>query len=178
MRCLRRSSAVRLRGSPSPQPRRPLGRLHPSRHGSSPERDKSMIMDHDIAMDDCAALKLREGASLLPQEPDSMKISEGTGKGLPPPLSPGFRNANASPTGATATPRRCASAVRRSTSEQEIMPMVASVRFHRHAQGGRDLPVADEQFRDRRVARPIARRPARGIRRRIHRHPLRACRPG
>lgn len=30
-----------------------------------------MIMDHDIAMDDYAALKLREGASLPPQEPDS-----------------------------------------------------------------------------------------------------------
>jgi hypothetical protein len=88
-----------------------------------------MKMDQDIAMDDCAALKLRKGASLLPQEPDSTKISEGTGKGLPPPLSPGFRNANASPTGATATPRRRASAVRRSTSEQEIMPMVASARF-------------------------------------------------
>ena len=60
-----------------------------------------MKMDQDIAMDDCAALKLRKGASLLPQEPDSTKISEGTGKGLPPPLSPGFRNANASTTGAT-----------------------------------------------------------------------------
>ena len=43
-----------------------------------------MKMDQDIAMDDCAALKLRKGASLLPQEPDSMKISEGTGKGFPP----------------------------------------------------------------------------------------------
>jgi hypothetical protein len=32
--------------------------------------------------------------------------------------------------------------------------------FHRHAQGGRDFPVADEQFRDRRVARPTARRMA------------------
>ena len=65
-----------------------------------------MIMDHDIARNDCAALELREGASLPPQEPDSTKISQRTGRGLPPPRSPGFRNANASPTGAMATPRR------------------------------------------------------------------------
>src|SRR5580704_4044008 len=91
MRCLQRSSAVRLRSSPFRKPRGPLGLLRPSRRGSSPERDTTMKMDQDIAMDDCAALKLRKGASLLPQEPDSMKISEGTGKGLPPPLSPRSR---------------------------------------------------------------------------------------
>ena len=45
-----------------------------------------MIMDHDIAMDDCAALKLREGASLLPQEPDSHEDQRGDGQG--PPASP------------------------------------------------------------------------------------------
>jgi ribonucleoside-diphosphate reductase alpha chain len=45
-----------------------------------------MKMDQDIAMDDCAALKLRKGASLLPQEPDSTKISEGDGQG--PSASP------------------------------------------------------------------------------------------
>jgi hypothetical protein len=43
--------------------------------------------------------------------------------GLLPPLS------HAPPTGAAVTPRRRASAVRRSTSEPEIMPMVASARF-------------------------------------------------
>ena len=46
-----------------------------------------MIMDHDIAMDDCAALKLREGASLLPQEPDSHEGQRRDGQG--PPASPG-----------------------------------------------------------------------------------------
>src|SRR3984957_16195342 len=106
MRGLRCSSVVRLRGSPFPQPRGPLGLLRPSRRGSSPERDKSMIMDHDIAMDDCAALKLRESASLLPQEPDSHEDQRGNGQGPPASPSPGFRNANASPTGATATPKR------------------------------------------------------------------------
>jgi hypothetical protein len=45
-----------------------------------------MIMDHDIAMDDCAALKLRESASLLPQEPDSHEDQRGNGQG--PPASP------------------------------------------------------------------------------------------
>jgi hypothetical protein len=45
-----------------------------------------MKMDQDIGMDDCAALKLRKGASLLPQEPDSTKISEGDGQG--PSASP------------------------------------------------------------------------------------------
>jgi hypothetical protein len=80
-----------------------------------------MIMDHDIAMDDRAALKLREGASLPPQEPDSHEDQRRDRQGLLPPLSPGFRDANASPTGVAATPRRRASAVRRSTSEQEIM---------------------------------------------------------
>ena len=39
-----------------------------------------MIMDHDIAMDDCAALKLRESASLLPQEPDSHEDQRGDGQ--------------------------------------------------------------------------------------------------
>ena len=84
-----------------------------------------MTMDHDIATSDFAALNLREGVSLPLQEPDSHEDQRGDGQGLPPPLSPGFRNANASPTGAAATPRRRASAVRRSTSEPEIMPMVA-----------------------------------------------------
>ena len=172
MRCLRRSSAVRLRGSPFPQPRRPLGLLRPSRRGSSPERDKSMIMDHDIATDDFAALKLREGASLLPQEPTPTKISEGRAGASCLPCRPAS---------ATRTPpqpaRRLHPEGARRRSE-DLPPNRRLCRwsprrdFHRHAQGGRDLPVADEQFRDRRVARPTARRPARGIRRRIHRHAL------
>ena len=86
MRCLRRSSAVRLRGPPFPQPRRPLGLLRPSRHGSSPERDKTMTMDHDTATSDFAALKLTEGASLPLQEPDSHEDQGGDGQG--PPASP------------------------------------------------------------------------------------------
>jgi ribonucleoside-diphosphate reductase alpha chain len=45
-----------------------------------------MIMDHDIAMDDCAALKLSESASLLPQEPDSHEDQRGYGQ--EPPGSP------------------------------------------------------------------------------------------
>ena len=43
-----------------------------------------MIMDHDIAMDDCAALKLREGASLPLQELDSHEDQRGDGQGPPP----------------------------------------------------------------------------------------------
>src|SRR5208337_2252784 len=39
--------------------------------------------------------------------------------------------------------------------------------FYRHAQGRSRLPVADEQFCDRRVARPAIRRAARGVRRRL-----------
>jgi hypothetical protein len=35
-----------------------------------------MIMDHDIAMDDCAAPKLREGASSLHKSPTPTKISD------------------------------------------------------------------------------------------------------
>jgi len=46
-----------------------------------------MIMDHDFAMDDFAALKLREGASLPPQEPDSHEGQRRDGQG--PPASPG-----------------------------------------------------------------------------------------
>jgi hypothetical protein len=45
-----------------------------------------MIMDHDIAMDDCTVLKLTEGASLLPQEPDSHEDQRADGQG--PPASP------------------------------------------------------------------------------------------
>jgi hypothetical protein len=45
-----------------------------------------MIMDHDIAMDDCAALKLREGASLPPQQPDSHEDQRRDRQG--PPASP------------------------------------------------------------------------------------------
>ena len=45
-----------------------------------------MIMDHDIATNDFAALKLREGASLPPQEPDSHEDQRGDGQG--PPASP------------------------------------------------------------------------------------------
>ena len=46
--------------------------------------------------------------------------------------------------------------------------------LHRHAQGGRRLPLVDEQLRHRHLARPAIRRAARGIRRRLHLHPLRA----
>ena len=63
--------------------------FRPSRRGSSPERDKTMIMDHEVAMEDCAALNLKEGASLLPQEPDSDEDQRGDGQG--PPASPGAR---------------------------------------------------------------------------------------
>jgi hypothetical protein len=45
-----------------------------------------MIMDHDIAMADCAALKLREGVSLPLQEPDSHEDQPEDGQG--PPASP------------------------------------------------------------------------------------------
>ncbi len=48
--------------------------------------------------------------------------------------------------------------------------------LHRHAQGGRGLPVADEQFRHRDLARPPVRRAAGGICRGLHLHPLRAGR--
>src|ERR1700722_7881047 len=86
MRGLRCSSVVRLLGLPFPQPRGPLGLLRPSRRGSSPERDNTMIMDHDIARNDCAALELREGASLPPQEPDSHEDQPEDGQG--PAASP------------------------------------------------------------------------------------------
>ena len=45
-----------------------------------------MKMDQDIAMDDCAALKLRKGASLLPQEPELHEDQRGDGQG--PSASP------------------------------------------------------------------------------------------
>ena len=45
-----------------------------------------MTMDHDIATGDFAALKLREGASLPPQEPDSHEDQRRDGQG--PPASP------------------------------------------------------------------------------------------
>ena len=179
MRCLRRSSAVRLRGSPFPQPRGPLGLLRPSRRGSSPERDKTMNMDHDIAMDDCAALKLRKARPYFPKSPNSHEDQRGDGQG--PPRLP-CRPASATRTSPQPARRLHPEGARRRS--EDLPPNRRLCRwsprrdFHRHAQGGRDLPVADEQFRDRRVARPTARRPARGIRRRIHRHPLRACRPG
>ena len=50
--------------------------------------------------------------------------------------------------------------------------------LHRHAQGGRRLPLADEQLRHRHLAGPAVRRAAGGIRRRLHLHPLRAGGPG
>ena len=46
-------------------------------------------MDHDIAMDDCTALKPRESASLLPQEPNSREDQPEDGRG--PPASPDAR---------------------------------------------------------------------------------------
>jgi hypothetical protein len=79
-------AALQRRGFTFSTTARAVGLLRPSRRGSSPERDKSMIMDHDIARDDCAALKLRESASLLPQEPDSHEDQRGNGQG--PPASP------------------------------------------------------------------------------------------
>src|ERR1700748_2417516 len=66
MRYLPRSSVLRLRGSPFPRPRSPLGTLRPSRRGSSPERD--MTMDHDIG-----TLELRE-------QPDSHEDREREGQ--------------------------------------------------------------------------------------------------
>jgi hypothetical protein len=45
-----------------------------------------MIMDHDIARNDCAALELREGASLPPQDPDSHEDQPDDGQG--PAASP------------------------------------------------------------------------------------------
>ncbi len=45
-----------------------------------------MTMDHDIATSDFAALKLREGASLPPREPDSHEDQKRDGQG--PPASP------------------------------------------------------------------------------------------
>jgi ribonucleoside-diphosphate reductase alpha chain len=48
-----------------------------------------MIMDHDIAMDDCTVLKLTEGASFLPQEPDSHEDQRADGQR--PPASPAAR---------------------------------------------------------------------------------------
>ncbi len=49
--------------------------------------------------------------------------------------------------------------------------------LHRHAQGRRRLPLVDEQLRHRHLARPAVRRAARGVRRSLHLHPLRAGRP-
>ncbi len=45
--------------------------------------------------------------------------------------------------------------------------------LHRHAQGGRRLPLADEQFRHRDLHWPAIRRAAGGICRSLHLHPLR-----
>ena len=50
--------------------------------------------------------------------------------------------------------------------------------LHRHAQGRRRLPQPDEQLRHRHLARPAVRRAARGVRRRLHLHALRAGGPG
>ncbi len=55
---------------------------------------------------------------------------------------------------------------------------VAGRDLHRHAQGGRCLPLADELLRHGRVRRPAVRRAARDLRRAVHVHPLRAARRG
>ena len=49
--------------------------------------------------------------------------------------------------------------------------------LHRHAQGGRRVPLSDEQLRDRDLARPAVRRAARRVRRSLHVHALRTGRP-
>ena len=48
--------------------------------------------------------------------------------------------------------------------------------LHRHAQGGRRLPLDDELLRDGRERRPAIRRAAAGVRRPVHVHALRAVR--
>ena len=50
--------------------------------------------------------------------------------------------------------------------------------LHRHAQGRRRFPLVDEQLRDRDFAGLAARRSARGVRRSVHVHALRAQRAG
>ena len=47
--------------------------------------------------------------------------------------------------------------------------------LHRHAQGRRGLPLDDELLRDRGLEGPAVRRAARGVRRHLHLHPLRAA---
>ena len=131
-----------------------------------------MIMDHDIATDDCAALNSGKARPYFRKSPTPRRSARGRA---------GASRLPCRPASATRTPpqpaRRLHPEGARRRSE-DLPPNRRLCRwsprrdFHRHAQGGRDLPVADEQFRDRRVARPTARRPARGIRRRIHRHAL------
>ncbi len=83
-------------------------------------------------------------------------------------------SASACPTAARATPRRPLSAATRCTCAPANTRTAHRRNLHRHAQGRRRLPLADEQFRHRDLGGPAIRRAAGGIRGRLHVHALRA----
>ena len=62
------------------------------------------------------------------------------------------------------------------SAHRRIRGRAARRNLHRHAQGRRRLPLADEQFRDRDFARAAVWRAVGGICRSLHLHPLRARR--
>ena len=127
MRYLRRSVAVRLRGSRLKQPRGTLGLLRPSRRGSSLKRDNAMIMDHDIARDDYEL----GGQYLLPSARARLAQRSARGRAGPsafPVARPSQRERLLNRRDGY-TQKARASAVRRSTFEPESTPTVASARF-------------------------------------------------
>ncbi len=64
------------------------------------------------------------------------------------------------------------------SSHRRIRGRPARRDLRRHAQGGCGAALLAQQLRDRDLARPAVRRAARGIRRRLHLHALRAAGPG
>ena len=137
-----------------------------------------MTMDHDTVTDRCDTLELEEVALRAPQDPPTDKRPSVEGRGAPLLRSAGLPRRERLPDrrrGYTQKARVGDHKIYLRTGEYRRRPPWRDL--HPHAQGRRGLPVADEQFCDRRVARPAIRRAAREIRRRLHLHPLRAGRP-
>ena len=161
----------------------PLGRDQQDREPAERRHGRGRRSRSTSSAGSSASRRSRSTATAASSQPAARRSRAKKAEAMPTRRHGGRRRPKLAPAAALpeAPPRLHAGGARRRAqglpAHRRVRGRHARRDLHRHAQGGRRVPQHDELLRDLRLDGPAVRRAARGLRRPVHVHALRAAGP-